>query len=233
MLRICRKCGKEYTSYPESSLCPTCVAEAKKTTLRTRYCRTCGASFAGGPRAWYCPNCRKERERERNRRHKRNGPARLLGSIDQCIVCGGDYVVSSGLQKYCPACAPAEYKAIDNAQSKAWNAAHINPDDRRILRQSHAAEIQCAVCGKAFVPTSAAITCSKACSGALAKTRNSVYHKTHRPELRAKKRDQAKARLDAMTDEEREAYRLEKNRRARENYRKRKERAEAEAKKDT
>lgn len=233
MLRICRKCGKEYTSYPESSLCPTCVAEAKKTTLRTRVCRTCGTSFQGGPRAWYCPSCRKEREQERNRRHKRNGPARLLGSIDQCVVCGGDYVVSSGLQKYCPACAPAEYKALDNAQSRAWNAAHLNPDDRRILRQTHAAEIQCVVCGKAFVPTSSAITCSKACSAALGKARNSTYHKTHRPELRAKKRDQAKARLDAMTDEEREAYRVETNRRARENYRKRKERAEAEAKNDT
>lgn len=56
----------------------------------------------GGPRAFYCPNCRRIRQREANERaRKRGGATRPIGSIDKCKLCGAEYVVNSGRQKYC------------------------------------------------------------------------------------------------------------------------------------
>ena len=68
--------------------------------MRDRICRQCGMSFYGGPRAWYCPSCRTERARERNRNFV--AAARPIGSTDKCAVCGKEYIVKAGRQKYCP-----------------------------------------------------------------------------------------------------------------------------------
>lgn len=223
MRRICRTCGREYDGAPGSTLCPSCVSDGKKTTIRDRICRTCGATFPGGPRAWYCPSCREERKRGQQRIQKRKGPARLLGSIDKCVICGGEYIVTGGLQKYCPACAPEAIKAADRAQGRAWHSANHAPEARREMRKAHAAEIICVICGKAFVPKDASITCSKSCSAALTKHNAQRFERDHRDQRNEQQRKNLRARLDAMTPEERETHRIETNRRARENYHKRKE----------
>ena len=85
-----------------------------------RVCRTCGKSFKGGPRAWYCPDCRQERLRERKAKYNRGDFKRHLGDKDLCQNCGQEYLVESGLQKYCPKCQPIMHKQLDNRQGIAY-----------------------------------------------------------------------------------------------------------------
>ena len=88
-----------------------------KTSLGTRICRQCGKTFQGGPRAWYCPECREERKKEAGRRHKRIGTQRPLGSVDHCVKCGKEYVVTAARQKYCPDCAAKAIAEVDRRQA--------------------------------------------------------------------------------------------------------------------
>ena len=85
--------------------------------IRMRICRQCGRQFLGGPHAWYCPECRAERKREQTNRCKRDGAVRKLGSIDHCQICGKEYIVEGGLQRYCASCAAKHLKEVDNAAS--------------------------------------------------------------------------------------------------------------------
>lgn len=171
-LRNCKRCGKLYeTDRPGTYLCPACSAEAKKkTVIRNRVCRQCGVSFPGGPRAWYCPSCRAERRREADKRHKRTGSARLLGSTDTCQRCGKEYIVESGLQKYCKECAVAAVGETVRAHKRAYNA-----DNREALNAHKQAMRQdrkvCVICGKVFDADTATVTCSSACADALKKRR--------------------------------------------------------------
>ena len=98
-------------------------------SLLPRICRTCGLSFEGGPRAWYCPTCREERVRQQlldYKHRKSRGLTRKIGETYRCEACGGTYILSGGLQRYCDICAPIQYKSLDNSQSRAWNSAHPN-----------------------------------------------------------------------------------------------------------
>ena len=185
MLRICRRCRSEYNGDPGSTLCPSCVREGRKTTIRDRVCRTCGAAFPGGPRAWYCPDCRADRQKAQSRdyhRRKAAGKTRSIGSEDLCEICGNPYTVSSGRQRYCPDCAPAAIAEADRQQGRAWYASNAAPDARRELRQSHAAELKCVICGRPYKPTDASATCSPACSAELHRRTASAWEKDHRAE---------------------------------------------------
>lgn len=126
MQRICKYCSKEYEGDPGSSACPKCVAQNKSTTLRPRQCRACGTTFQGGPRAWYCPDCR----REQNRELKKTEPKRKFGDIDKCVICGGDYTVTGGLQKYCPDCRRKQKLARDMDWKRTHNQI-VNEQQRR------------------------------------------------------------------------------------------------------
>ena len=185
MKRICRICQTQYDGDPGSTLCPDCVSEQKKTTVRIRVCRACGTTFPGGPRAWYCPDCRAERKRQQQLDYAKrasSGNVRHIGSVDICIRCGESYEVSSGNQRYCPSCAPIAWAEADRAQALEYYNAHADPDARRQQRAAHTSEICCAVCGKPFVPTSPSITCSAACSDRLAKINSATWEKAHRQE---------------------------------------------------
>lgn len=95
--------------------------------MMPRTCRACGRVFDGGPRAWYCPACREERKKQAYRQYRQRkaaGNTRPIGSIDLCEICGKPYTVEGGLQRFCPDCAPAHLKAVDNAQSLAYKQAH-------------------------------------------------------------------------------------------------------------
>lgn len=94
--------------------------------VRTRVCRQCGREFKGGPRAWYCPECRAARQKEAAARYRKNGAERHLGTISQCTICGKEYIVESGLQRYCTECAAKHLKQVDNAASLQYKKA--NPD---------------------------------------------------------------------------------------------------------
>lgn len=189
MLKICKYCGKQYSGDPGSTACPECAKASISTVVLDRVCRECGATFPGGPRAWYCPKCRAARKRQQSvefKRRKRAGQVRKIGSKDACIVCGKEYTVAGGKQKYCPDCAPEAVAAIDRAQGIAWNAEHLPPDLRREMRQKSSALIPCVICGKMFRPGSGApLTCSGACADELRKKRQAEYERTHKAERNA------------------------------------------------
>lgn len=152
---------------------------------------------------------------------------RSIGSTAYCERCGQPYTVNSGLQRYCPECAPEAVREAANALSRAWNAEHITPEQRRIDRRSHAAEIPCKVCGRMFVPASAALTCSPACATELARRGAEAYEVQNRETRNAYRRQLLADKKAAMSEEERRAYQDRINERARENYRKRKEREQS------
>ena len=121
-----------------------------QSTLGDRVCKQCGITFLGGPRAWYCPGCRLERRREMDARRHRTGSARHLGDTDKCVVCGADYIVTGGNQRYCPNCAPSAVAEKDRQQSLEWyaeNKAEYNPVRNQRRRKNEAV---CTVCGKTF-----------------------------------------------------------------------------------
>lgn len=132
--------------------------------IRPRACRECGTSFPGGPRAWYCPKCREIRRKARDKRIKQDGPKRPLGSTDLCTVCGGTYIVNSGRQRYCPGCAPAAIKEVDNRQGIEWYRANrdtYNPTRNATRRKG---ECVCVICWTRFPSDGTARdTCSKGC----------------------------------------------------------------------
>ena len=54
--------------------------------------------------------------------------------MDNCVRCGGEYVVNSARQKYCPDCSHQAVREIDRLASIAWNHTHKEtyyPDKNR------------------------------------------------------------------------------------------------------
>lgn len=226
MRRICKYCRTEFDGKPDANACPDCVDKRKRNVIKDRICQTCGVTFSGGPRAWYCPACREERRRQHDReakQRKRAGMVRSIGSTAYCERCGQPYIVNGGLQRYCPDCAPDATREAANANSRAWNATHTTPEQRKIERSRHAAEIPCKVCGRMFVPSSCALTCSPECSQELHRQNAKVFEARNRETRNAYHRKRIENRMEAMTEDERREYRAEINARARENYRKRKD----------
>lgn len=222
MKRICKYCGKEYDGDPGSTACPECAERVKKSVVRIRTCTVCGREFPGYPSSRYCPECGAERKREVNAKCKRMGPRRPLGSMDKCAVCGKEYVVKSGLQKYCPECAHEAIRAADRKKSIEWNRKNTTPERRKAERKIAAAEIECVVCGKKFVPTSRTTTCSDACRGLLAKRNYAEWENQNRDRRNQYQRERIKAKEAAMSPEEYRAYREKINKRWLENEKKRK-----------
>lgn len=168
---ICKNCGKIYlTDKQDSTVCPACAAEIKKDVLRVKVCAMCGKEFVGYPRSKYCAACRPIAQREANRRHKKNGTARPIGSTDTCANCGKPYIVNSSRQRYCPDCAkvvvPQNVKAAKR-ETRKEHADEINAaraerrKDRRI----------CAVCGKPFSAPTPTVTCGAECAAELKRQR--------------------------------------------------------------
>lgn len=228
MLRICKSCGATFNGSNFAVKCPDCVLKERSSTIRDRECVQCGRTFPGGPRARYCPECRAERKKEQYRQYhqrKRAGTVRKIGSTDMCIICGQPYTVESGTQHYCPSCAEEAVRAIDRAQSRQWNAAHLTPDARRADRHAFAAPLICCVCGKSFIPDPSranATTCSPSCSSALARSRNAEWERENKDSRLEYHRNLRNAKIQAMTPDELSEYRSRVNANARENYRKRK-----------
>lgn len=100
--RVCQVCGNSFFGGKDIFYCPGC-ARAKKldTVVQIRTCKDCGIEFYGGPRAMRCPDCAHKAQQETSRRHKKRGTMRPLGSNDKCVICGKEYIVVSGRQKYC------------------------------------------------------------------------------------------------------------------------------------
>ncbi|MEN6312775.1 MAG: hypothetical protein ABFD25_00850 [Clostridiaceae bacterium] len=95
--------------------------------------------------------------------HKKNGPARPLGSIDKCERCGKDYVVEGGLQRFCPECQPIHAQEYDRETGLEFyheNKDRINPYRNENRRKD---PVKCKWCGKIFAPGTRSNTCSPEC----------------------------------------------------------------------
>ena len=170
----CRDCGSVYLSSgnSESSLCPKCVeTHRKKAVYKERICIDCGRPFMGYPKSKRCPECAAAVRRENERRYKKNGPARKLGSTDNCQKCGEPYIVTAGLQRYCPKCS-AEAIA-DNARrhKREYQKSHADPAQRKENKKDRKI---CAFCGKPFTASTPRITCSDECAKAYRRQRYAI-----------------------------------------------------------
>lgn len=159
----CAKCGKIFeTARYTQTQCDECLQTGKSNVIKQRVCKICGVTFDGYPRSYYCPECRIAQEKACAARYRKRGAARPLGSIDHCAICGKEYVVSSGLQKYCPDCAADAIRKKDNAASRAWNKEN-GYYAKRTERPRSGFKV-CVVCGKEFASKTAFVTCSPECA---------------------------------------------------------------------
>lgn len=207
MLRICQNCGITFEGKPTALKCPKCTAAVRQSSLGQRICRGCGQSFQGGPHAWYCPDCREEREKKKkaecNARQKA-GTTRKIGSTDFCTICGKEYTVTSGNQRYCPSCAPDAIREIDREQSRNWAKENNPPEKRRTANQAAAAPLTCVICGKTFAQNPkrrGAITCSRECSQKLIKRDQQRYEASHREIRNAQQRMRKKKKKELLEKE--------------------------------
>jgi Zn finger protein HypA/HybF involved in hydrogenase expression len=101
-----------------------------------RVCKECGRTFSGGPRSWYCPECRAERLKAKDREYKRKGSERKLGNKDICKNCGKEYIINSGMQKYCPECQDKMHKELDNKQGIEYYNTRVDKVERAAKRRA-------------------------------------------------------------------------------------------------
>lgn len=183
MIRICKRCGASFDTSGSNYYCPACAAAARRENVyREHICTECSATFLGYPRSRYCPRCSAARRTEADKRYKKSGPNRPLGSTDICVVCGKEYTVESGRQRYCKACAKEQYRKHDAAAGRKWNAEHkdtLYPD-----KNSKRAPIRyCVVCGNQITSKTPTITCDNPeCAKARRAQRQAAadYNRGHR-----------------------------------------------------
>lgn len=174
--RACQVCGKPFYGSKDCFYCPEC-ARVKKldTVVKIRTCQDCGVEFYGGPRARRCPDCAYRARQETSRRHKKTGTKRPLGSIDKCVICGKEYVVVSGRQKYCS----------DSCQRKGvleWQREHkrgyqkaSGQDIKKMERRRQAQKI-CVYCLRPFASDRSTNTCSDYCNKEQVKLNECIYN---------------------------------------------------------
>lgn len=174
--RICKMCGQTFdcptgsTSY----LCQPCRQKSRKNSvLRLRTCKICGTSFVGYPRSFFCPTCSEERKKQQSKKYNKKNPSRPCGSIDICKVCGNEYVVNSGTQKYCSEC--SKQQITDNIrQHKIQYAASRKEIQSNLKKETLGKRYICKVCGKEFEKHTARVTCSEECEKELLRLKRNL-----------------------------------------------------------
>ena len=164
-IRHCKKCGITFaTDRRKVYLCPACSSVAfREHYIKDRICIVCKKTFPGNPSSKYCPACLVDHKREMNRKFKRTGMGRPIGSEDICISCGSKYIVTGSKQKWCKACAASAAKAARRAYDRKYresNREYIDSYYAAMRVDSKA----CVVCGRPFGGRGPTVTCSDACA---------------------------------------------------------------------
>lgn len=162
----CKQCGAVFeTDKNGAYLCSACALESKqKSVYRQRICIDCGRTFMGFPRSKRCPECQDEVKRARDRARRKTGPARKLGSADICEACGAEYIVSGGLQRYCPDCSAKEILKNTQAHKREYQQTYMADESRRAEKEANRTLTKvCKICGKTFDTGHADVYCSEAC----------------------------------------------------------------------
>jgi endogenous inhibitor of DNA gyrase (YacG/DUF329 family) len=161
--RACQACGTPFYGYADCFYCPSC-ARAKKsdTVVKIRFCQDCGAAFYGGPRAKRCPDCAYKAKQETSRQHKKSGAKRPLGSIDKCAICGKEYIVISGRQKYCSAaCQQKGVLEWQREHKKGYNKTS-GQYAKKMERRKRVQKV-CVYCQRKFTSDKSTNLCSEYC----------------------------------------------------------------------
>ena len=161
--RVCLECGKPFYGSKDCYYCPRC-AKTKKldTVIKIRTCRECGTEFYGGPRAKRCPDCAYKAQQETSKRHKKTGTKRPLGSVDKCVICGREYTVVSGRQKYCSlACQRKGVLEWQREHKRGYDKVSGQAAKKQERRQQ--AQKVCIYCLQTFKSSTPTNTCSSYC----------------------------------------------------------------------
>ncbi len=164
--RACQVCGKLFYGSTDCYYCPECAKiKRSDTVVKIRTCQDCDVKFFGGPRARRCPDCASKAQSETTRRFKKRGKAvRPLGSIDKCVICGKEYTVVSGRQKYCSdICQRKGVLEWQKEHKKGYNKAS-GQDAKKQERRKQAQKI-CVYCLRAFASDKSTNLCSDYCRG--------------------------------------------------------------------
>lgn len=163
MSKICKNCGEPISSKRGVYLCQKCAHEIKsKSAKKEHICVDCGTSFIGGIRALRCPQCKIANRRERDKLYKQRGAKRHIGDTDTCEICGKEYIVNSGMQRYCLEC--AEKAVSDKIKKSALKRYYDNKETINPVRNDRKKPVSvCVVCGKHFSKPYPFQTCSEEC----------------------------------------------------------------------
>lgn len=159
-IRKCADCGKPFHGSRDFFYCEECLKK-RSSVIRERTCIDCGKTFPGGPRARRCPECAEKRRKEYHQQYKKMKPVRHLGDIDTCQMCGKEYVVKGGKQKYCDNCKEKALLEWQREQKKGYNKAS-GQDVKKKERRRSAIKI-CAYCGREFESHTTTNVCSDYC----------------------------------------------------------------------
>ena len=164
-IRACQVCGKHFSAAADNYYCPDC-AKLKKldTVVQERTCQDCGAMFLGGPRAKRCPECRIIARKEYDKEYRKRGSYRSIGSKDTCSICGEEYIVNSGGQKYCSEkCQRIGVLQWQREHKKGYNKKPKIKAKKQDARRNQ--EKVCVYCLRHFKTNSTSSLCSDYCRG--------------------------------------------------------------------
>ena len=194
MVRVCKECGIKFeTTTPRQRLCEKCRNSRTRSVKRARelrecVCVQCGKTFWGRQGSKFCQACNTERKADqRVRAYKRKcaGKARAIGSIDICQMCGGEYIVNGGAQKFCPEC--GKKRRAENI--KKFNVRYWRENKNRLTAQAFSNTVDstiCRWCGKAFTASHDNFTtCSPECAKKYKAFLNKKHHATYAGKIKA------------------------------------------------
>lgn len=161
--RACQICGTPFYGGVDCHYCPKCTINKKlDTVVKIRICKDCNIKFYGGPRARRCPDCAYKAAQETSRQHKKAGTKRPLGSIDKCTICGKEYIVKSGRQKYCSDYCMKKGVLKWQMEHKKGYSKVSGQDIKKMERRSHQKKI-CVYCLRTFTSNTPSNLCSNEC----------------------------------------------------------------------
>lgn len=202
---------------------PSRRKDGSRDGLRVFVCRDCGKEVYGSIKSIRCADCQLAADKKHNAEYKkrrRNGTARKIGEMYPCEACGKLYELQSGLQRYCKACAKTSTRENIRQSVRGYmDDYRASEHGKEIIRANRPVPkvitVSCAVCGKPFTAQKGT---DKTCSDTCRAQYKSRYLKDYDAARKEAKAAYNKDKRAKMTDEQREAI----NKRARENYAKRK-----------
>lgn len=145
----------------------------KRKCYKVMTCQDCGCEYYGHIKTIRCPECQMEADARHNaeyRQRKSAGHNREIGSIDLCEHCGAEYIVNSGMQRYCKDCSEKVIKQHLNEASRSWNKkAYSDPEKRAKKNENKRAKQKlffCSICDHPFFGLGRQMYCSDECRSA-------------------------------------------------------------------